>query len=733
MNSFSYSYDSSSRILSIKDSTGKTVFVPKTLDGTPENWKEETKDGRTLISYTVGGETIQHTIQGKEYRTLIGSNTVPHDFRACWEKEFKDGKFQDAQICRPEDFNVVPSTPPSKPSTTPPSTPPAPVPVVPNPSTPSTPPAPPASGKPNPTTPSTTPSPVPVIPNPSTPSTPPAPVPVVPNPSTENLTPSEKAAAQRAKEEAAKKANGVSEVYGPPSPTAADFNNKPIPAPSSTPATTTTGNPKVEVGKSFPSNLPAGVTPYHYEKEKNPDGTYTLRLKQGDKTLYTRPLSAESKEDPLNNPEYKYEAGFKDGSSLVLTNIGDGKLRSRVIIDPRERNLFGNPVVSVEEQKVLNTNEYGVETLAPTTFKKTDPFGSEIKVTQTAKETELKELNEKILTPKQNLLQWQEKLRQAEAETPQDPNKIAKLKQEVAWARGPYDALVAKRKELEAAIEAEKKGITTPTPSTTKPPASQPWWNPLPTPTEPVLVMGVDNTGNPKDPFKGGHTDTMMLMRPDKAEGDIDLVSLPRDTRVQSGGKTEKLNASYAQGGAGRTLQTVQNSLGVPVDKYVAFDTKIVRDIVDAIGGVEVVIKEPLKYEDKTAGLKIDIPAGDPNNGYKVRLDGKNAEHYLRYRADGNGDIGRIPRQQAFIKAAWEQLISPSVLTKIPSILQAVNNKLDTNMTYPELLQYLASASQVNPSEVDISTLKGTPSTGGGPSYWIPDANQPALEPFKKP
>lgn len=661
MNSFSHSYDPSSRILSIKDSTGKTVFVPKTLDGTPENWQVKTQNGQTLISYTVGGESIQHTIQGNEYRTLIGSNTVPPDFRACWEKELKsNGTFEDANVCKAENFNVAPSTPPSNPNPANPA--------------PKTPPAPPATQpKPNPKTPK-------------------------------------------------------GKVYGPPTPTAEDFKKKPIPNPSpSAPVTPTSppAKPKVEVGKSFPPNLPTGVTPYHYEREGD-----TLRLKQGKETLYERPYTPNSKEDPLNNPSYTYDTGFKNGSSRLSTRVGDGKLNSDIHIDPKEKNLSGNPVVSIEEQTVQSVNEHGVETLNPKTMKKTGWWGDQIETTQTAKETELKALNKEIEKPKQNLLQWQAQLREAQKKSPQDPKEIARLEQEVKWARGPYDKLVQKQKELEAAIEAEKKGGPTPTPSTTTPPVSKPWWNPLPTPTAPVLVMGVDSNGNPKDPYKGARTDTMMLIRPDTHEGDIDLVSLPRDTKVQSGGKTQKLNAAYAQGGASKILETVQNSLGVPVDKYVAFDTKIVRDVVDAIGGVEVVIKEPLKYEDKTAGLKIDIPAGDPNNGYKVRLDGKNAEHYLRYRADWKGDaLGRIPRQQAFMKAAWEQsMSSPSTLAKVPSILQAVNQNLDTNMSYPELLQYLAYARQVKPSDVDSSTLKGTP----GPSYWLPDANQPDLDPFKQ-
>ncbi len=514
MNSFSHSYDPSSRILSIKEeSTGKTVFVPKTLDGTPENWQVKTQNGQTLISYTVGGESIQHTIQGNEYRTLIGSNTVPPDFRACWEKELKsNGTFKDANVCKAENFNVAPSTPPSKPET---------------------PPAPPASGqnkppqpKPDTTTPPapTTPPSVPVVPSPaveilrpsekaaaqrakeeatkttSKPSVVPTATteilrpsekaanqrakeeaakkaketPVAPTAETEKLTPSEKAAAQRAKEEATKttskpsvvptatteiltpsekalvqreKEKQAKEVYGPPTPTAEEWekHRKTNPSPKSTPVVPSTpsnptGTPNVEVGKSFPPELPPEKQ-YRYEKKRNPDGTYTLSLKQGDNTiLYERPFGETSSTDPLTQPIYRNNTGW------ITTSNKDKELTSTIKLHPEAKHWNGSPRVEVTEQEEGKPGK---------TIKKSNWRG-QLEIVQTAEEGELKALEEKIANKKESIAQYEEQL--AKAKKDNDPTAIQEAKQNIGWEQNALSELLKKQKELEAAIEAEKKG-----------------------------------------------------------------------------------------------------------------------------------------------------------------------------------------------------------------------------------------------------------------------------------
>ncbi len=140
-------------------------------------------------------------------------------------------------------------------------------------------------------------------------------------------------------------------------------------------------------------------------------------------------------------------------------------------------------------------------------------------------------------------------------------------------------------------------------------------------------MMGVDAKDVRQS--KGTRTDTMMLMKVNFETGKIDLLSLPRDTRVLVRGKEDKLNHAHAYGGTSLTMATVREFLNIDLDYYVKVDYKAVKAIVEAIGGVEIDVPQRMRYSDPTADPPLNI---NLYPGLQV-LDGEGAHDFLRYRS----------------------------------------------------------------------------------------------------
>ncbi|RJK95359.1 LCP family protein [Vallicoccus soli] len=152
---------------------------------------------------------------------------------------------------------------------------------------------------------------------------------------------------------------------------------------------------------------------------------------------------------------------------------------------------------------------------------------------------------------------------------------------------------------------------------------------------------------------EGRRTDTIMLLHvPDG--GRPTLVSLPRDSWVDVPGQGEaKLNAAFALGGSPLLVETVEQATGLTVDHVVEIGFGGVVDVVDAVGGVEVCVPDPI--QDERSGL--DLPAGCQE------LDGGTSLSYVRARYfDPTGDLGRIRRQQQFVGALVSEVFSPGTL-----------------------------------------------------------------------
>ena len=235
-----------------------------------------------------------------------------------------------------------------------------------------------------------------------------------------------------------------------------------------------------------------------------------------------------------------------------------------------------------------------------------------------------------------------------------------------------------------------------------------------------ILFMGVDVASNAKDPFKGNRSDTMLLISIAPYGKDVNVISIPRDSKVyiSDRNKPDKINHAFAYGGPDLSVKTVEETFGVRIDHYIALSNEGLIKFIDTIGGLPIYIEKDMHYNDSTAGLHINLTQGEHV------LNGEQTEGYLRFRKDALGDIGRIRRQQWFFNALSARLKDPSVLVKIPEVLKIMPKYIETDLSVYELSQYAALVKSIDTSSIQVATLPGTPSTKGVISYWILDPDK---------
>lgn len=246
------------------------------------------------------------------------------------------------------------------------------------------------------------------------------------------------------------------------------------------------------------------------------------------------------------------------------------------------------------------------------------------------------------------------------------------------------------------------------------------------------VKMNVAVFGTDKD---GARTDVMFVIHYDSAQESMDLVSLPRDTRVsvcdevvqnyQAGGhaynQVTKLNAihSYSAGDMAceNTVLQIEDLLGISIDHYIKIDLDAFRKIVDAVGGVEVDVPQDMDYEDPAQDLYIHLDAG------LQTLNGDEAEQLVRYRKYPTGDEGRIEVQQLFLKAlAQKVLSSETILKNLPDYIDVLYKDVETDISLTDALKYVNYIEKIDLNKITMQTIPGAGQYIGGVSYFVHDA-----------
>lgn len=232
-----------------------------------------------------------------------------------------------------------------------------------------------------------------------------------------------------------------------------------------------------------------------------------------------------------------------------------------------------------------------------------------------------------------------------------------------------------------------------------------------------ILLMGVDSNGADTQRFVSTRSDTMILLSVDPVSKKVGMLSLPRDTKVAvAGGRgTNKLNAAHALGGPELAMTTVKENLGLPIDHYVVIDAQGLKHLFEQLGPVEVLVEKNMRYRDRSAHLDIDLQPG------LQWLTPVQAEEYVRFRHDARGDIGRIERQQWFLRQIARQLKQPQFLLKLPQLAQFAHDYVVTDLSLDDMARLLSFFKDYEIGTMETATLPGSPATISGCSYWLAD------------
>ena len=219
------------------------------------------------------------------------------------------------------------------------------------------------------------------------------------------------------------------------------------------------------------------------------------------------------------------------------------------------------------------------------------------------------------------------------------------------------------------------------------------------------VFAGVDSTGEKVNT----RTDTLMLVLMNKDTKSIDILSIPRDTRVYVEGNLDKINAAHSYGGMDETIKTIRDFLSIDLDYYAEVSFQAVEDGVDALGGVEINVPEQIA---SAQGIK-------PGLNY---FDGKQALDYCRFRKGyANADLGRIACQQDFVVQFIKNMTKIKNIIKIPGVVSKINSNMDSNIKMSTILSFAWAFRNIDDAEINTQTIPGYPDMIDGISYYIPD------------
>ncbi|WP_330219337.1 LCP family protein [Paenibacillus xylanivorans] len=222
-----------------------------------------------------------------------------------------------------------------------------------------------------------------------------------------------------------------------------------------------------------------------------------------------------------------------------------------------------------------------------------------------------------------------------------------------------------------------------------------------------LLLLGIDQRDN-----EPSRSDTMIysVVRPE--ENKVLLLSIPRDSYTDIVGRDvkSKINSAYAHGEAKMAMDTVEHLLENKVDFYAAINFNGLKDIVDAVGGVELPIKKNIENKLKIHE-KLFVEANKPI------YSGEEALGYVRYREDS--DFNRTMRHRLFLSAFMNRALEVKNLTKIPEVIQIAGSNFTTNMNSDFIMKF-AESLYMKDTTPTISNymLKGEGATRSGTWYY---------------
>ncbi len=233
-----------------------------------------------------------------------------------------------------------------------------------------------------------------------------------------------------------------------------------------------------------------------------------------------------------------------------------------------------------------------------------------------------------------------------------------------------------------------------------------------------ILVLGVDESTE-RENWGSFRTDTMILVTIDFDTKDVTMISIPRDSYIKicngngnPTGQQNRVNTAFPAGGGAKkngylyAMGTVSHLFGgIPINYYFGFNMNVVKEIVNAMGGV-----------DYDVDVEVNMNGRHLDTGMQ-HLDGQAVLDYCRQRK-GDSDIHRVDRQQRMLMAIFQQLKTTGQIPNIPNIYKAVEQNVQTNLSFTQISSLAYLALQMDMDQLSRHTVEGTSLRVGKASCW---------------
>lgn len=244
-----------------------------------------------------------------------------------------------------------------------------------------------------------------------------------------------------------------------------------------------------------------------------------------------------------------------------------------------------------------------------------------------------------------------------------------------------------------------------------------------------ILVTGIDSTG-----YLFGLADSIRIVRLDFQTKKVTVLAFPRDLWVDIPGVSQhgitqgKLNQAYFYGtegmgfydgsgsGSGLLALTLQQNYGLHIDNYLTVNIYAFREIVDALGGVNVYLPDDV-YIKHFNEPKLYLEAGTHT------LNGKQAEQVVRARID-IGDFGRIKNQNVVLKALVLQMLTPNGIKQLPDLTNRLLSYVLTDFSPADLSKMICMAALIDTQEDIVYKTVITDQEESQTGQWVLDEYQ---------
>ena len=262
------------------------------------------------------------------------------------------------------------------------------------------------------------------------------------------------------------------------------------------------------------------------------------------------------------------------------------------------------------------------------------------------------------------------------------------------------------------------------------------------------LITGADNNAcvDPDSPYAGAfgdrsslgeRSDTIMMWRVNPAASQVAVLSFPRDlwVTIAGGSSKQRINVAYERDQPQRLIDTIYQNFGIATDHFIQVDFCAFRTLVDAVDGVSVPFERPVR--DPATGLNVPV-AGCFN------FNGDHALAYVRSRklqaldengkwiTDGTSDLGRISRQQDFIRRTVASLLSAGAFN--PSVIRALIKTSDdfivndTELTVNKMLEFAGVVKGIDPAEITTYQIEARGTNVQGNAVLLPSIDGPNMQ-----